>query len=150
VENDESVDILVVEDTNSERASIVEALHSAIQKVCIVAIGNGTEALDYLFGRGARKDRVGQAPPRLILLDLGLPGSDGFAVLGQIRSGEPQDTLTSTPVVVFTDSQAPGDIARCYRSGANSYVLKPQNYPDFQAVVGSIGQYWMARNRTSS
>jgi len=146
--NDEPVDILVVEDNDSERASIVASLQSAIHGVNVVAVHDGTEALDFLFARGNWTDREGADSPRLILLDLELPGSDGFSVLGQIRSIEPKDALTLTPVVVFTDSKARGDIAKSYRCGANSYIMKPLSFPDFQAIVKTVGQYWMTHNKT--
>ena len=148
--NDEPVDILVVEDNDSERASIVESLQASIHDVHVVAVHNGTEALDFLFARGAWTDRVGADSPRLILLDLALPGSGGFSVLGQIRALEPQDALTLTPVVIFTDSQAAGDITESYRCGANSYIIKPLSFTDFQAVVETVGQYWMKYNKTPS
>jgi len=147
--NDESVDILVVEDNESERASIVELLQTSIDDVHVVAVCDGVEAMDFLFARGDWTGRVGADPPKLILLDLVLPGSDGFSVLGQIRSLDPQDALTLTPVVIFTDSQAAGDITRSYRCGANSYIMKPLTFPDFQDVVKSVGQYWMTHNKTS-
>lgn len=146
--NDEPVDILVVEDNDNERASIVDALHNSIDNVQVVAVHDGAEALDFLFARGQWTDRVGADSPKLILLDLEMPGSDGFSVLGQIRSIEPDDALTLTPVVIFTDSQASDDISRSYRCGANSYIIKPVSYPDFQAVVETVGRYWMTHNRT--
>jgi len=147
--NDELIDILVVEDSVSERTSITEALQSAIPDVQIVAVHTGTEALDFLFCRGNWVGRVGVDPPRLILLDLGLPGEDGFSVLGQIRSLDKEDMLTLTPVVIFTDSHSSRDITRSYRCGANSYIIKPLSFPDFQAVVKTVGQYWMIQNKTS-
>jgi two-component system, response regulator len=149
VTNGEPVDILVVEDDESQRASIVLALQNSIPDVLVVAVRDGVEALDFLFGRGAWLDRSGEEPPKLILLDLAMPGSDGFSVLGQIRSIEPQDALTLTPIVVFTDSEAAGDITECYRCGANSYIIKPLSFPDFRTVVESVGQYWMTLNRAS-
>jgi len=150
VKNDDPVDILVVEDNDSQRASIVRALQGAIPDVLVLAVRDGPEALDFLFSRGAWSDRVGEDPPKLILLDLELPGSDGFSVLGQIRSIEPKDALTLTPVVIFTDSQASADITLSYRCGANSYIIKPLSFPNFRAIVETIGQYWMTHNRSSS
>lgn len=148
--NDEPVDILVVEDNDSERASIVESLHASIEDVQVVAVRDGDEAMDFLFARGHWSDRAGENYPRLILLDLQLPGADGFSVLGQIRSVEPQDALTLTPVVILSDSQNARDITRSYRCGANSYIMKPLSFSDFQAVVSTVGQYWITHNQTSS
>jgi len=146
--NDDPVDIPVVEDNDNERASIVESLQASIHDVHVVAVHDGTEALDFLFARDDWTDRVGADSPRLILLDLALPGADGFSVLDQIRSSEPEDALTLTPVVIFSDSQAADDITRSYRCGANSYIMKPLSFPDFQAVVRTVGEYWMTHNRT--
>jgi two-component system response regulator len=148
VTHDDAIDILVVEDNKSDRDSIVDSLEMAIVDVQVLAVSSGDEALDFLFWRGAFTDRVGQAPPRLILLDLALPGTDGFSVLGQIRSFEANDALTLTPVVVFSSSQTAGDISESYRCGANSYIMKPLSFPNFQAVVERVGQYWMNHNRT--
>jgi two-component system response regulator len=141
------VDILVVEDNDSQRASIVEALKVSIHGVSIVAVSNGTEALDFLLAREVWSQREGTAPPRLILLDVAMPGSNGISLLAQIRSLDPEEGLTLTPVVVFTDSTDPRDLARSYRCGANSYIIKPLSYPDFQAVVKSVGTYWIRLNQ---
>ncbi len=149
MKNRDPVDILVVEDNESQRASIVLTLQESIPDVVVTSVRDGPEALDFLFSRGAWADRAGEDPPRLILLDLALPESDGFSVLGQIRSIEREDALTVTPVVVFTDSQSAGDIKESYRCGANSYIIKPLSFSDFQTVVETIGQYWMTHNRTS-
>lgn len=147
--DDEPIDILVVEDDDSQRDSIVEGLQECIPGVVVVAVRDGEEALDFLFCRSAWAERDREDSPKLILLDLALPGSDGLSVLGQIRSFDAQEALTLTPVVIFTDSQAAGDIAQSYRCGANSYIIKPLSFPDFKTVVEKVGQYWMAYNRTS-
>lgn len=144
--HDDTVDILVVEDDERESVSTVLALQSAIAGVNVVAVRDGTEALDFLFGRAAWSARINADPPRLILLDLALPGTDGFSVLGQIRSFVEQDVLNLTPVVVFTDSQKTGDIAKSYRCGANSYIIKPLTFPDYEAVVQAVGRYWLEHN----
>ena len=148
--NNEPVDILVVEDNDNERDSIVAALQETIPYVQIAAVHDGEEALDFLFARGVYRNRAGEDAPTMILLDLSMPGADGFSVLGQIRSLERQDSLTLTPVVMFTDSQDNADIKESYRCGANSYVIKPVNFPDFRIAVEKIGQYWMDYNQASS
>lgn len=144
-----SVDILVVEDNPSERASIVGALERAIPDVQVASVHDGTQAVDFLFARGAYADRVGEDPPTLVLLDLEMPGADGFSVLAEIRELEPKDALTLTPVVIFTDSMDANSIQKSYRCGANSYVIKPVSSLDFQSIVEKIGYYWMTCNQAS-
>jgi len=146
---DNDIDILVVEDNDHQRESIVATLRASIPDVLVASAGDGEEALDFLLARGAHVGRAGQDPPKLILLDLALPDSDGFSVLGQIRSIERQDALTVAPVVIFSDSQADVDIRDSYRCGANSYIIKPLSFHDFKAVVEAVGQYWMDLNRAS-
>lgn len=143
-----AVDILVVEDNPSQRESIVESLEASIDGVCVVAVQDGDEALDFLFARGPWADRADEEPPRLILLDLQLPGADAFSILGQIRSLGPEDALMLTPVVIFTDSQSDSDTAECYRCGANSYIIKPVSFNEFKTLVDTVGQYWITHNRT--
>ncbi len=147
--NGNAVDILVVEDNDSERASIVDSLRNAIKNVRVASTENGEEAIDFLMARHAWIGRVGLPPPKLILLDLEMPGSDGFSVLGQIRAIEPQEALRLTPVVMFTDSKAPDNISASYRGGANSYMIKPVSFSDFELLVERIGKYWMIHNTVS-
>ena len=147
---DQLIDILVVEDNESERESIVAVLEAAIADVRVASLNNGDEAMDFLLARPPWTDRIGEAPPRLILLDLAMPGANGFSVLGQIRGIEPENTLTLVPVVIFTDSQAKGDIRESYRCGANSYIMKPLSFSDFESVVTAVGQYWMAHNESAT
>lgn len=144
------IDILVVEDNEQEQASIVSVLEASIRGVRVVAARNGLEALDYLFGRNGWGERLGEEPPKLILLDLAMPGADGFSVLAKIRELEPKDALTLTPIVVFSDSRSPADIKESYCCGANSYITKPLSYPDFQTVVKAIGNYWITHNRRTT
>lgn len=148
--NTEPVDILIVEDSDIDRAAIVAVLQASVPAFQVVAVRDGTEAMDFLFARGAYRDRVGEDPPRLILLDLEMPGADGFAVLKSIWSLKPENALTITPVVVFTDSPDAIDIHKSYQCGANSYSLKPVRFHDFQAVAETIGRYWIKHNERSA
>ncbi len=77
--------------------------------------------------------------PDLVILDLNLPRKDGRAVLAEVKA-DPE--LNELPVVVFTTSHSPHDIARCYELGANSYVSKPGNLGQFFSAVRSIDNFW--------
>lgn len=140
------VGVLVVEDNENEQASIVEVLRSAIPDVQVFTFGTGTEALNFLFSRGDWLGRVGTTPLSLIMLDLDLPGKDGFSILGQIRSLDTEDALRLTPVVIFTNSRNAADVTRGYCCGANSYIIKPVSFPQFQVIVTNLAQYWITYN----
>ena len=78
--------------------------------------------------------------PDIIVLDLNLPRKDGREVLAEVRS---DPALARIPVVVFTTSQAAADVNRSYELGANCYLRKPGNLPDFVALVQSMADFWL-------
>ena len=106
-------------------------------------VGNGTEALDYLFMRGDYADRTGGEQPSLVLLDLNMPQMDGREVLQAIRGDA---STRSLPVVVMTTSTEPFDVEACYSLGANSYIRKPVDFGQFMWAVKQVGMYWLVLN----
>jgi CheY-like chemotaxis protein len=103
----------------------------------------GQDALDYLFCRGQYTGRESQLLPDLVLLDLKMPGIDGFEVLRQIKS---TTGLKRLPVIILTSSKEEGDRAMSYDNGANSYLVKPVSFEGFLDVVRTIGDYWLTLN----
>ncbi len=99
--------------------------------------------MDYLFGRARYADREAYPFPNLVLLDLKLPGIDGFEVLRQIKS---TPLLKRLPVVILTSSKEEGDRALSYDIGANSYLVKPVSFDGFLDVVREIDDYWIRLN----
>jgi CheY-like chemotaxis protein len=105
--------ILVVEDDGSYRWVIRRLLESAFgNEVLVEEAPTGDRAIE----------RLGSGPPLdLVLLDLSLPGADGFAILERLRADERTRRL---PVIVVTSSQERTDVRRAYELGANSFVSK--------------------------
>ena len=106
-------------------------------------VTGGQDALDYLFGEGKYTDRTRFPLPSLVLLDLKLPGIDGFEVLRRIKS---TPMLKRLPVIILTSSKEEGDRAFSYDNGANSYLVKPVSFDGFLDVVRKIEGYWLALN----
>jgi CheY-like chemotaxis protein len=75
-----------------------------------------------------------------VVLDLNLPRKDGCEVLSDIKA---DPALAKIPVVIFTTSQAHSDITRSYKLGANCYLRKPGNLPEFVEVVQCMAQFWL-------
>lgn len=121
----------------------LDAFHEAHLANSIHVAKNGQEALDYLFGREQYADRDAYPLPRLVLLDLKLPGIDGFEVLRRIKS---TPILKRMPVVILTSSKEEGDRALSYDIGANSYLVKPVSFEGFLSVVRQIEGYWLTLN----
>ncbi len=135
--------ILLVEDNRMDAELTLDAFHEAKLLNAVHVAVNGQEALDYLFGKGVFADRKTYPLPNLVLLDLKLPGVDGFEVLRQVKS---TPRLKRLPVVILTSSKEEGDRALSYDCGANSYLVKPVSFEGFLGVVRQIEGYWLSLN----
>lgn len=140
---DTPASILLVEDNRMDIELTLDAFREARLMNTIQVAQNGQEALDFLFGRGKYADRAAYPMPNLVLLDLKLPGIDGFEVLRQIKS---TPLLKRLPVVILTSSKEEGDRALSYDTGANSYLVKPVSFDGFLNVVREISNYWLTLN----
>ncbi len=135
--NSQRIEILLVEDNPADVRLTREALLEGKVLNRLNVVGDGVEALDYLFRRGKYEAAT---RPDLILLDLNLPKRDGREVLGEIK----QDPgLKRIPVVVLTTSQAEEDIFKSYNLHANCYIAKPVDFERFIQVVKSIDHFWL-------
>jgi CheY-like chemotaxis protein len=133
----ETGDVLLVEDADihvafTELAFEREGLSSALR-----VARDGESALRAI-------DDDPDRPPRLILLDLGLPRMSGFEVLEAIR-GHDNPRVRRTPVIVLTTSRAPGDVRKAYEMCANSFVSKPVELDDFVALIAELHAWWLSR-----
>lgn len=135
--------ILLVDDNPMDVILTRDAFKEAKLKNKIMVANGGEEALDYLFGRNKFADRSEFPIPALVLLDLKMPGIDGFEVLRQIKTTE---KLKRIPVIILTSSKEEGDRALSYDIGANSYLLKPVAFNGFVEVVKKIDDYWFTLN----
>jgi two-component system response regulator len=106
---------------------------------------SGEAALDYLLGRGKYRGRCPSRNPKLIFLDLKLPGISGLQVLKELRH---QPDYSHTPVVILTTSDETSDILESYNLGVNSYLQKPVDFIAFADLLQQVSDYWLKRNIT--
>lgn len=91
----------------------------------VINARNGLEAL-----------KIAQStPPDLVLLDLMLPGLDGFEVLNRLRA-DPK--TADTPVVIVSSKSQPADKQMAAKIGANDYLTKPYHKNELLDVVRSL------------
>src|SRR5882724_7096824 len=70
--------------------------------------------------------------PDLIILDLGLPASDGFLAIEQLKT---HPTLRLIPIIVVSARDARANQARATHAGAKAYLQKPVDNVEFLAVI---------------
>jgi CheY-like chemotaxis protein len=134
---DKHMNILLVEDNPMDAVMTIESIKECEFANDIQHVTGGDEALEYLRQRGKY---AAWKKPDLILLDLNLPGTDGFAVLQQIKT---DDELKTIPVCILTSSEMEEDILRSYRLRANAYIPKPGTPEGFNQAIKSIKEFWL-------
>ena len=138
------VEILLVEDNSSDAEMTIYALRKSKLVNHLLHVEDGVQALDFLFGRGVYIGRNITMMPSVILLDLKMPKLNGLEVLQAIREDE---RTRKVPVIILTSSREDPDVQKSYDLGANSYVVKPVVFDDFQKAIAEIGYYWMFLNQ---
>ena len=135
-DNLKPIEILLVEDNPGDIVLTKEAFKESRILVNLNTVEDGLEALDYLNQKEQYKEKP---KPDLILLDLNLPGMNGFELLTKIKKNK---SLRIIPVVVLTCSNATEDIIKIYALRANCFITKPVNLKQFNNVIKGISNFW--------
>ncbi|HVT11122.1 MAG TPA: HD domain-containing phosphohydrolase [Fimbriimonadaceae bacterium] len=115
--------VLVVDDTEANVALLKTVLNRAGYEVtCLLASGGVMHICRAL-------------EPELIILDLHMPGLDGFEILAQLRALD--DNTVRTPVLVFTADLNPDSKHRALRLGASDFLTKPGDINEIQLRVSN-------------
>ena len=140
MQNSPTAPLLLVDDSEDELVLMQMGLKRAGVLVPQVVAHNGDEALDYLFARGAHAGRDTSVRPRLVLMDLNMPGKSGIDVLREIRANP---ITAKLKVVIFSSSEDPQEIIGAHDQGANSYLCKPLSVTGMQHTIKQIRQFWL-------
>ena len=109
--------VLVVEDDDAIAEPLVEGLSR--EGFSVVRVANGRDAL-------------GGHQPDLVILDLGLPDMDGYAVCQQLRAG------SDVPILVVTARGDEGDKVLGLELGADDYLVKPFGFRELVARIRAV------------
>jgi CheY-like chemotaxis protein len=112
--------VLVVDDNRPSRELIVDILHPLGLEVAQAQ--DGTTALI-----AARLMR-----PNLVILDITMPGMDGFAVLNELRH---DPDCAGTPVLAVTANAMPGERTKALAAGFSDFLTKPVHGADLRRRV---------------
>jgi len=134
----DKADIFLVEDNEDFSFLIEKAIHHIDKDLVLKIVDNGLGALEVL--KGCSHDGI---RPRIILLDLNLPGLSGLDLLREIKGLE---FLKQVPVILFTTSDNPKDIKAAAEYGANAYVTKPAGYIALIDCLRSLFNFWFTHH----
>ena len=123
--------LAVVED-NADNRLLLQAILDG--QYTLVEYDNGVDALAGLSA----------SLPELVLLDISLPGMDGYEILARIRADE---QLRHLPVIALIAHAMAGDRDKYLAAGFNDYVTKP--IVDETVLLGAI-EKWLAAPRAAS
>jgi DNA-binding response OmpR family regulator len=114
------MDILIIEDN----ADISAALSKFLQNdgYSVHAVGSGEEGLRY----------ISENEVRIVLLDIALPGTDGFAVCAKIRDGK------NIPAIILSARTQKDDKLNGFLLGADDYIEKPFDIDLLKAKINSL------------
>jgi CheY-like chemotaxis protein len=138
----EQADILLIDDDRNDVDVALRAVRRENLGLEVAVANGGGEALEML---GIESGSGPQVVPRVVFLDLKMPGVDGWEVLQRIREHPSTQTL---PVVVLSWSGQTDDVDRCYLLGANSYLVKRFEATKPGAYFAQAARYWANLNES--
>jgi len=125
-------EIVIVEDSAADAKEVKRALKKAGIKNPIKWIDDGTRAMEYL-------EAVSEIP-RVVFLDIKLPGLTGLEILDRLRENRSFEKMLR---VVFSSLEDLGTIKEAYARGAHSYITKPVSDIDLENLVKAFSGYWI-------
>jgi len=132
--------ILVVEDSDDHVLLLRHAFQKAGIPNPIQVVSSGEDAIVYLAGTGRYSNWKEFPLPTIVLLDLKLPGMDGFAVLRWIRQ---QPGLKALRVAMLTSSDLDQEIDIAYEAGVNVFLTKPVDLDKLVQMMRVFREHWL-------
>jgi two-component system, cell cycle response regulator DivK len=120
---DKKATILYVEDNPDNRLLIRRVLES--EGYAVVEAANAKDAFD----------RIKEAPPSLILMDINMPDIDGYTLTAKLRA---IPELNQVPIIALTANVMKGDRERSLEAGCDGYLQKPV---DIDTLTSQIEKY---------
>lgn len=126
------IDIWLIDDDDGHALLVEESFRDAGLRNGFTRARDGVEGWQWLQEAEAGR-RHG---PGLVLLDIAMPGMDGFEVLENIKASP---RLKTIPVIMLTSTDHPREIQRSYALGASAYIIKPVDFERLHEKLRTLG-----------
>jgi two-component system cell cycle response regulator DivK len=117
-----------------KRVLLVENNESTIDVVVMELKYLGYEVTIAKDGQQAL-DRVAEAVPDLVIMDIQLPKIDGFQAVRQIRANP---AVRDIPILAATAKALKGDEEKCLATGCDGYIAKPFNHRQLEVAINGV------------
>lgn len=117
--------LLLIDDNDTDRLFMKKALWKRCDKIDLLELAEGTLAVE----------KIKREKPLATLLDIRMPGLDGFEVLKMIRS---DPDLREHKVFMVSGSEEPSDMELAYAAGANGYLTKPDSLAGYASLAKDV------------
>ena len=125
--------VWIVDDDDDDQVFIQSAFEENTPSIQVLPLTDGYQLLTRL--------QKAESLPRLIILDVNMPGMSGFDTLLQLRN---TPAYADLPVVLMTTSSDPDDQARGLALGANQFLTKPNTYQQLSSITQLLTRQWVA------
>jgi len=126
-------DLMIIDDSEDQQQLMQNVCKMIEPNLQIITAECGAVALKYLRAQGQ-----GQLP-KVILLDLRMPGMSGQEVLSELKSDL---HLKRIPVCIFSNADLETEICDCYERGANFYFKKPTGLVQLKKFLEHFSGIW--------
>lgn len=129
--------VIIVDDDNEDQILTTTALKTKNDKddlFEIVVVSSPEEMIEKI-----KNKEIGDNYSPVILLDIKMPGKDGFDALKMIRE---DPDIKHLPVVILSSTSSAEDILKSYNLGANSFISKKIDFDKFIEDMIVFKKYW--------
>ena len=116
--------VMVVDDSETDRHFMATILEAAGYQVIAVDSAEAARA------------RIQQSPPDLVLMDILMPGKDGYQAIRELTRSE---TTRGIPIIICSSKTQPSDRIWGLRQGARDYITTPVQRDELLNKIAALG-----------
>lgn len=124
-------EVFIVDDDEDDRLFIAETISRNCTNCKLRSFEDGKAFLN--------KITEFRSNPTLIVLDLNMPGVDGFEVLTNIKANQ---AFKDVPVIIFTTSSNQADKDRANNLGAHFFITKPHRFIEYNTIFRQYARFF--------